>query len=130
MAKKTNIKSIDLAWILVNDLKKAVNFYTDIIGLKLLTLDEHYGWAELQGHEGGAKLGIAKSRKNQGMEPGQNACITLTVEDIQKAVAALKEKGAQCLGSIEEIPGHVKLQKVQDADGNQLQLVQKLGSIF
>jgi predicted enzyme related to lactoylglutathione lyase len=121
-------QSLELAWIVVKDLKQAVKFYTETVGLKLLELHEEAGWAELQGAEGGALLGIARAKDEGGCsgQPGQNACVTFTVKDVEQARQAMEAKGARCMGSIEEVPGHVKLQMVVDADGNRFQLVQKL----
>jgi predicted enzyme related to lactoylglutathione lyase len=122
------IKGLDLAWIVVNDLKKAVDFYTKVVGLKLETLDEKYGWAELSGASGGAKLGIALANDKDSMKPGQNAVVTLTVENLKETVKGLVKKGASVIGEILEVPGHVKLQMVKDHDGNHFQLCEKLDS--
>ncbi len=122
------IKSIDLAWIVVNDLKKSVKFYTEKVGLKLMELDEGFGWAELQGEDGGIKLGLAQKHPtaNEGINPGQNAVMTLTVDNIEETITEMKEKGGKLIGEIQEVPGHVKLQMVQDEDGNHFQFVECL----
>ncbi|MFS8563986.1 MAG: VOC family protein [Rhabdochlamydiaceae bacterium] len=121
-----HIKSMELVWIVVNDLKKAINFYTETVGLKLMEENEGYGWAELQGHEGGARLGIAQTNAEEVVQPGSNAVVTLTVENIEKALEGLNKKGAKLRGDLKEIPGHVKMQSVEDRDGNHFQLVQIL----
>lgn len=119
-------KSMNLAWIVVNDVKKAVQFYTEVVGLKLMEFNEHYGWAELEGTEGGARLGIGQCqiKSEEDVQPGQNAVLTFTVSDIENAVAELTKKGAKLIGPIQEIPGHVKMQTVTDTDGNRFQLVE------
>jgi predicted enzyme related to lactoylglutathione lyase len=119
-------KSIDLIWIVVKDLKKALEFYTEIMGLKLMELNEQYGWAELQGKDGGVRLGIAQMNDYSELSPGQNAVVALTVENIEKAKASLISQGAKCLGEMQEVPGQVKLQMVVDHDGNHLQLAEML----
>jgi len=119
-------KSMELAWIVVKDIKKAIKFYTEVVGLKLKQEDDKFGWAELQGPEGGAHLGLAQEHPEMQLKAGINAFLTFTVDDIVKARADLVKKGARCLGEIEEVPGHVKMQTVVDHDGNHLQLVQKL----
>lgn len=121
-------KSIKLAWIMVKDLKKAVKFYTEIAGLKLVNMDEQWNWAELSGYEGGAHLGIGQiSEKNQELiKPGQNSILTFTVENLEKACQELSNKGAKLIGKVEEVPGHVKLQMVQDQDENHFQIVEEL----
>jgi predicted enzyme related to lactoylglutathione lyase len=124
-----NLASINLAWIVVNDLKKAIEFYTGTVGLKLMEHHEEYGWAELEGHNGGARLGVAqkclKGEKGEDdVQPGQNAVVTFTVKSLEKAIAEMKEKGATLIGEVQVVPGHVKLQMAQDSDGNRFQLVE------
>lgn len=119
-------KSMDLVWIVVKDFKKAVKFYTETVGLKLLRNDEEFGWAELQGKEGGAMLGICTESSENNLKPGDNACMTFTVENLDKSKAFFLQKGAKFLGDIQEIPGHVRLLTGVDADGNHFQLAQML----
>lgn len=123
-----NLKSMNLAWIVVNDLKKAIQFYTETVGLKLMDLSEQFGWAELEGNEGGARIGLAQAqlKSEDDVQPGQNAVVTFTVHSLDKAIAELLKKGAKLLGGVQEVPGHVKLQMVSDIDGNRFQLVEVL----
>lgn len=120
-------KEIGLVWISVKDLQKAVTFYTTVIGLKLLEISEEYGWAELEGHEGGARLGIAQySEDGCPVKPGQNGVISYTVDHLENAIEELHKQGAVLLGDLEEVPGHVKMQLVQDIDGNIFHIVEVL----
>ena len=73
-----------------------------------------------------ARIGIALQNSENEIKAGQNACLTFTCQNIEKAQEELLKKGAQCKGAIQEIPGHVKLLTVIDADGNHFQLVQML----
>lgn len=120
------VKEIGLSWIVVKDLEAAVHYYTEVVGLNLLEFDEQYGWAELQGEDGGAVLGIARENPEEAMPAGQNAVITFTVDDIEEARAQMLEKGARCEGDILEIRGHIKMQTVIDDDGNRFQLCEVL----
>ena len=121
-----NLTSMGLAWIVVNDLKQAIEFYTKTVGLKLMEHNEQYGWAELEGHNGGARLGIAQNgpKDNNDVKPGQNAVVTFTVKNLEKAIDEMKAKGASLIGEVQVVPGHVKLQMSQDSDGNRFQLVE------
>lgn len=122
-------KSIGLAWIVVKDFKRAVKFYTEVVGLKLIEMNEEWGWAELEGHEGqGMRLGIAQERLKgeDPIKPGQNAVLTYTVDNLEKAVKNLQKQGAMLLGQPEEVPGHVKMQSVRDTEGNVFQIVEIL----
>ena len=121
-------QTLGLAWIVVDDLKKAVAFYTDVIGMKLMEMNEEFGWAELEGQRGGARLGIARkcSEDQEGNEVGQNAVVTFTVKNIDESLKNLNEKGAKVVGPIQEVPGHVKMVTVEDLDKNRFQLVEVL----
>lgn len=120
------VKEIGLSWIVVKDIEAAVRYYTEVVGLNLLEFNEEYGWAELQGYDGGAVLGIAQENSEEAMPAGQNAVVTFTVEDIEEAKLELFEKGANFEGDILEVPGHVKMQTVIDSDGNRFQLCEVL----
>ncbi len=121
-----NVKKIDMTWIVVKDVKAAVKFYTEVVGLKLMEFHEEYGWAELQGHEGGSRLGIAQESAEEQVKAGQNAVVTFTVGNLEQAKAEMVKKGAKCEGDIIEIPGHVKMQTVIDRDGNRFQVCESL----
>ncbi len=118
------VKSINLAWIVVKDLKSAVKFYTHTIGLQLMEIHEEFGWAELAGQDGGTRLGIAQTSDMEQILPGQNAVVTLTVANIAHTKADLSKKGVKMLGEVLEIPGQVKLQMAVDNDNNHFQLVE------
>ena len=116
------VKEIGLIWIVVKDIKSSVKYYTDVVGLKLMELNEEYGWAELEGHEGGTRLGIAQENAKEKMLAGQNAVITFTVGDLKKTKETMVKKGAKCEGEVVEVPGHVKMQTMVDTDGNHFQI--------
>lgn len=129
MSAESSVESLGLVWIVVEDLKKAVRFYTEVVGLKLVEMhEEGYGWAELEGQKGGARLGIAQKCDSdpEGNTPGQNAIVTFTVDNLEASVKKVLEKGANLVGSIQEVPGHVKMQMIKDQDNNRFQLVQVL----
>jgi len=118
-------KGIFLSWIVVKDIKKAIQFYTEVVGLQLNEHHPEYNWAELSG-EGGARLGIAAECPQMAEKAGINAVMTISVDDIEKAKAHFKQKGAKLVGETIEVPGIVKMQNFEDADGNQMQIVQTL----
>lgn len=119
------LKGFHLAWIVVKDTKKAVKFYTEVVGMQVKDYDEENGWAELEG-EDGAILGIAAISEHTNIQPGQNAVVTLTVDDIVKTAATLAKKGTKMVGNVMEVPGHVKLQMCMDQDGNHFQLCEHI----
>lgn len=119
-----SIKSMDLAWMVVKDVKAAIKFYTEVVGLKVREFNEDFGWAELIGKDEKFALGLAQDSDDSPIHPGHNAVITLTVEDIEKSKNELHKKGVKFIGEILEIPGHVKMLLCQDIDGNNFQVVQ------
>ena len=126
------VQSIGLVWISVKDFEKSLDFYTKVLGLTLIEKNEEYGWAELEAEDGGVRLGIAKCLENgKGdgeIPPGHNSVATFSVEDIEDAINDLKSGPTKLIGKVQEIPGHVKLQMVQDPDGNHFQLVEMMPS--
>ncbi len=121
------IKSSELCWLVVADLKKAVEFYTKTLGLKLLSMAEEFGWAELQGKDGGAMIGLCQACAEMPLKAGSNAVMTFSVNDMDQARKELQAKGLRLVGDVIEVPGHVKMQDFVDLDNNRFQLVQTLG---
>ena len=117
---------ISLSWIVVKDVKEAIKFYTETVGLTLREFNPEYGWAELMGPEGSA-LGIAQEDMEQNIKAGTNAIVTVTVDDINKARSDFLKRNVTLVGDVIEVPGHVKMQTFQDKDGNTMQLVEILG---
>jgi predicted enzyme related to lactoylglutathione lyase len=121
------VKSTELCWLVVADLKQAVEFYTKTLGLKLLNITEEHGWAELQGKDGGTMIGLCQDSAHSSVKPGFNAVMTFTVDDMDKARKELEARGVVLVGPVVEVPGHVKMQDFFDKDNNRFQLVQQLG---
>jgi predicted enzyme related to lactoylglutathione lyase len=119
-------RKIELSWITVSDLKKAKNFYTEILGMKVHESNEEYGWLEVQGVDGGALLGIAQASDKEPMKAGSNAVVNITVDDIEASIYELRKKNVTFVGEILEIPGQVKMITFTDADKNHFQLVECL----
>ncbi len=117
--------SIELIWIVVKDLKKAIEFYTEEVGLTLNELHEEFGWAELEGLSG-ARLGLAQERSEEKIRAGHNGVMTFTVKSLSDAISHLKDGGGTLIGEVQEIPHHIKMQMVRDRDGNHFQLVERL----
>lgn len=116
-------QGIFLSWIVVKDIKKAIKFYTEVVGLKLREYHEQYGWAELIGSDGAA-LGIAEESPQEAIKAGSNAVTTISVDNLEKARQEFLKKGVRLVGDVLDIPGHVKMQTFTDQDGNTLQIVE------
>lgn len=121
------IRRMDLAWISVKDIEKARAFFVDILGLKVKEENKEYGWLELAATDEGVRLGIGQCTDVENLvQPGSNAIMTMTVDDIVIARKILEQKNVIVIGDIFEVPGMVKMLFFTDADGNKFQLVQLL----
>ena len=119
------IKNIGLAWIGSSDLAKSKKFLVEDLGLEISVESPEHNWMELCGADRAFMLGVGKDDGFSPVKPGQNAVVTLTVENIEDAKSELEAKGIK-VDQIVEIPGHVKMAFVQDPDGNYFHLVQML----
>ncbi len=117
-------KEMGLVWIVVKGFNKALKYYTEVVGLQLKEVNEEWGWAELVGSDGGMRLGIGKCDAQSPIQPGMNAVATFTIDNIEESRIKMLSQGAECLGEIQEVPGHVKMQTVRDQDGNIFQMVE------
>lgn len=120
-----NVTGIKLSWIVVKDLNSALKFYTQVVGLKVLQESPEFGWAELSGPDGSV-LGIAQENPQMSNKAGTNAIVTVSVKDIDLARESFLKQGANLVGDVEVVPGHIKMQTFIDQDGNFMQLVQTL----
>ena len=84
-----NVKKIELAWVVVADFNRAKAFYTGVLGLSLHESNDEYGWLEVMGTEGGAALGIARGDGHGPIGVGQNAVVTMTVENLDEGIKEL-----------------------------------------
>lgn len=102
----------------VSDLEQTIEFYTEKLGFKVLDYDENMHEARLQTNTRDCIIGFAE---RQPVLPG-STCITFEVEDIEKVVQILRQKGIMFEGEIVEVPNLVKLAAFADPDGYSLNL--------
>lgn len=102
--------------VMVTDMDKAIKFYTDILGLKLIN---RYGdhWADIEGP--GIAIGLHPTTKV--INRGDNLQIGLKVPDLDKAVSELEKMGVQFKINDDD---QVRLASFNDPDHNILYLVQ------
>ncbi len=116
------IDGVDNVYYYVQDIKKAIPFYSEILGLKVLDQDEY--WASIQ--VGTLRLGLhvtdVKDKKAE-VEKSKGATLTFSVDDIDKAYDHFKKLGVKFTTDISRNPwgSHVAF---EDLDGNHLELRQ------
>jgi glyoxylase I family protein len=116
----------------VKDVERSIRFYTDTLGFKV---DRKALPAFGQVSLGDLTLilsgpGASGSRKMpdwRGQEPGGANRIILRVEDLDDAVAELKEREVLFLNETEVGPGGSQIQ-IEDPDGNPVDLFEPSGS--
>lgn len=124
---------MELAWITVSDVRKAKTFFIETLGLQVSDDAVEQGWLEVKAPGDTFLLGIGQVQQEDNNEedsasvqPGHNAILTMTVDNLVQAKATLQKKNVTMLGDILEVPGHVKMQLFADFDGNKFQLVEML----
>ncbi|NDD53557.1 VOC family protein [bacterium] len=121
------IKTMGLAWVSVKDVAQAKQFFVETLGLTMASGSDEYGWMELVAADQGFRLGVGACHDaGQPVQPGNNAVVTMTVDDVVAAKKTLEGRGVQFVGDIVEVPGHVKMIFFKDVDGNYFHLVQML----
>ena len=115
------IKNIAFVGIPVTDMKRAREFYEDVLGLKIADEMMNGKWIEYA--VGGETLAIANVGE-QWMPSDQGTGAALEVEDFDDAIKRLKERHVRFAAEPFETPCcHMAV--VQDPDGNKL-IIHKL----
>jgi predicted enzyme related to lactoylglutathione lyase len=113
----------------VQDMNRAVGFYRDVLGVRVV--DESPHWASLD--IGGVRVGLHWTgggpvpripRDEHGAHAG--ATVTLEVRDVDAVAAAMKARGVNVLGPVTHNPWG-SLAVFEDPDGNVLKLMQPPG---
>src|SRR5207248_2608362 len=109
------IKAVDYVMYYVSDLKKGVDFYKNVLGLKL------YGkpgesWAEFE--VGNVTFDIGTFNKKM---IGKSSNVAFAVDDVEKSLTELKKKGVKIVDETWETPV-CHGATISDPDGNQIYL--------
>jgi len=105
----------------VSDLDKACDFYQNMLNLNLTYKNITTGWAEFDIK--GVKFSL---KKNKPFGDGGNPLISLYVENLERTVSELKNKGVTFMGTGEiqsEFFGNTI--NMKDLDGNVINLFEK-----
>ena len=119
-----NIKRTYGTMYYVQNMKKSVAFYRDVVGLELEFEDE--GWTQF--NVGGASLCLHAARDAKivptAPKVASNGILILEVEDIRKLVNDLKEKRVSFHGDLNDT-GCGWSAEFKDLDGNLVSFYQK-----
>lgn len=110
----------------VEDMDRAVAFYRDVLGLRVVDQDQY--WTSLD--VGGARIGLHWTEGNKipyvardDHGPHAGACLTLRTDDIRRTVQHLRARGVRFLGDVTDAPWG-SLATFEDPEGNVLKLMQ------
>jgi catechol 2,3-dioxygenase-like lactoylglutathione lyase family enzyme len=104
------IKEIDNVSIVVDDLKSAVEWYRDVLGLKHKFTEGSIQWAEMD--SGG--------RSTLGLKTKGNPSVCFVVNDLEEEMKKLKQKGVS-FDKVIELPGGVgRVTSFEDPWGNEI----------
>ncbi len=108
--------------LVVSDRKKAVEWYTEKLGLDLTTSEDHWITVGRKGHEGEIHLCRNLDYDPKGeLEPGNSGVMLRLGGDFETSCAALKSNGVTFfVGPVKESWGWYA--GVRDPDGNELWL--------
>lgn len=111
------IQEIAYFWVPVTDMDRAVEFYHQLLGLKLLFKREDWSEFDLDGQ----RLALRKVRTLS--DPGDTAVpgLSFLAQPIEPVIAVLSGKGVHFVGELEVYP-YGKLASFRDPDGNILGL--------
>ena len=102
-------------WYRVRDFDAGRAFYTGVLGLEEVYVDQDGRWARLLG--GTAEFGLAEG------EPEEGGVATIDVADVKAETERLRVAGVK-VGTVFELHGQMRLVDVFDPDGNRIQLAQ------
>lgn len=90
------IRGVKFASIPVTDQNRALAFYTEKLGFRLLTdqpFNDQQRWIELG--IGGTETRVVLFRFDEGVQPGTKMNITFWADDVEKTARELESKGVE-----------------------------------
>jgi catechol 2,3-dioxygenase-like lactoylglutathione lyase family enzyme len=115
------VDRLDLVFYWVSDLTRAVEFYRDVLGLRLLRLDAG-NWAEFDA--GGRRFALHAATEGQTVSPG-GATAVFSVQDLDRAKVELSSRGVR-FGHEGDVEGYARFASFTDPDGNPVQVIEYL----
>jgi predicted enzyme related to lactoylglutathione lyase len=118
------VLAVDFVCYEVSDVKRSVEFYRDVLGLKLGMFEDgsEFQWAEFE--IGAVTLSLYPPKVLEGREPKPGGMVYLAVDDVAQAVEELKARGVTILYGPMETPV-CWMAGFLDPDGNQIGLHQR-----
>ncbi len=116
---KSVISGVDHIHYFVENMKRSVAFYRDILGLEFVEENEY--WSEMNVH--GVSVGLHWTEGGAVERSKHAPVLTFRVNNIKQAVSRLQERGVKFRGDIDEQPWGSTIY-FTDPDGNIIKLRQ------
>jgi predicted enzyme related to lactoylglutathione lyase len=114
---------IDHVYYWTVDMDRAVKFYQEVLGLRLLRRDGS-NWAMFDA--GPVRLALHGAVEGRPVETG-GATAVFEVDDLDAARAGLEERGAEFEEHVGEVEGYARFATLRDPDGNRVQIIEYAG---
>jgi len=109
----------------VTSFDRSIDWYTGVLGMKLLYRMDEIAWCELETSVARVTVGLSQVET---VPAGGGATLTFGVTDIEAAKATLDAAGVRQDGPIADVPGMVRYLTFFDPDGNALMFYQDMSS--
>ena len=119
-----NVTRIWLASIPVSDLSEAVDFYTQILGLKLQLESSEINWAEVGPDEPSSKIALYVPSAGDARQPGGPSGVVLETDSIFEFHRKLVDEEVVFKLKPERRPWGGLLAIFLDPDGNEIEVVE------
>ena len=113
------IGPVDYVYFWTSDMDRAVRFYGQVLGLRLVHQDQSK-WAEFDA--GPLRLALHAAVEDPAPEPG--GTVVFRVEDLDAARAEIEARGAEFEEPAGEIEGYARFASLRDPDGNLVDLIE------
>jgi catechol 2,3-dioxygenase-like lactoylglutathione lyase family enzyme len=118
----TDIGLIDYVYYWTADMDRAVSFYRDVVGLKLVRQDG-LQWAEFATEP--VRFALHGAVEGHPVRSG-GAAIMFRVDDLDRARRRMEEKGVEFDEHSGEVEGFARFATFRDPDGNRVELIERL----
>lgn len=112
----------------VTDIEKSIEFYTEIIGLKLekrFTAGDN-DIAFLVDENGHCEIELIQNTNNKNIQIGKDISWGFVTESLENTLKLLEEKNIKVLSPIIQPTPFMKFVMIQDPDGMNLQIVENI----
>jgi predicted enzyme related to lactoylglutathione lyase len=111
---------LDHVYYWTRDMTRAVEFYRDVVGLRLLRR-EGDSWAEFEA--GPVNFALHGAVEGHPLASG-GATAVFEVQDLDQACRHLRERGVPFHEHEGEVPGYARYASFDDPDGNTVQIIE------